>query len=548
MNADQPVYARFARGWGAALALAIGLFAVRMAYLVWWCPYTLIEDEAQYWEWSRRLDWSYYSKGPGIAWTIAAATRVFGDSEWAVRLPSALALLVTSLAGAGLAKDTLREARAPFFAVATINLVPLLQSSGLLMTIDMPYAACWTVAAWAFWRGIDRGSGIALAVAGAALAAGFLFKYTALMLLPGLVLFVLIERRRIAPPKFGWGLLAAALFTLGLIPVLVWNAQHGWPTVKHLLGHMGMPGGDRPVLPGAKPWSYSPLWMLEYIGAQIGLAGPVLLLALNEFAYARRRRAEDPRRWRGVMYLVLCAAPLWVMYLCVTVAAPAQQNWSMAAYTTLAALGAGAVVRGMDEFRAKLAAWRAIPEPRPRAGFLVRRPETGVQVLWHVAMVYGVVSGVGFLRADLLTRAPWIGPAIPLHRLMFARERAAEVSALLDRLGEQGTGEPFVLAHHYGVAAQLAFYLPGRPVTYCSSAYDGGRRTQYDFFPDTDLDRVTPRLLGRPAVMLGGVGEDWGIVFQRVEVIGKLKGDRKDDRPAFLGHGFKGFPRGKTAP
>ncbi len=549
MDADQPVYARFAKGWGAALALALGLFALRMAYLAWWCPYTLIEDEAQYWEWSRRIDWSYYSKGPGIAWAIGAATRVLGHSEWAVRLPSALSLLVASLAGAGLAKDVFRDGRAAFFAVALLNLVPLIQSSALLMTIDMPYAACWLLAAWAFWRAVMRGSGPALAATGLALGAGFLFKYTALMLVPGLVIFALVMRRRGARlPGFGWIVLALLLFGLGLAPVLAWNAGHGWPTVKHLLGHLRMQGGDRAVAPTAPDASYSPLWTLEFVGAQIGLAGPAIFLAIIEFIRARRRRESEPERWRGVLYLMLCAAPVWLMYLALTAAAPAQQNWAMAAYTTLAVLAAGGVVRGMDEFCGKVAAWRALPEPRPRAGFLVRRPETAVQVLWHVTVAYGLVSGLGFARADLLARIPGLNAVVPLHRLMFARERATEVRGLMDRLSNEGAGDPFVLAHHYGVAAQMAYYLPGRPVTYCSSAYDGGRRTQYDFFDDTDLERVTPALKGRPAVMLGGGEREWGEVFERVVPIGKLEHDKKDDRPAFLGYNFKGFPWGKTAP
>ena len=83
-------FASWARPWGATLGLVGLVTLLRSAYLVWFCPYTLVEDEAHYWEWSRRLDLSYYSKGPGIAWTIAASVRTFGDVEWAVRLPAAL--------------------------------------------------------------------------------------------------------------------------------------------------------------------------------------------------------------------------------------------------------------------------------------------------------------------------------------------------------------------------------------------------------------------------------------------------------------------------
>ena len=72
-----------------ALLLVAAFLLARIVYLVWFCRYDLVEDEAQYWLWSRYLDWSYYSKGPGVAWAIWAATKVLGDAEWAVRMPTA---------------------------------------------------------------------------------------------------------------------------------------------------------------------------------------------------------------------------------------------------------------------------------------------------------------------------------------------------------------------------------------------------------------------------------------------------------------------------
>mgnify|MGYP003353868740 CR=1 FL=1 len=37
-------------------------------------------DEAQYWWWSRNLQWGYFSKPPGIAALISLSTALFGDS------------------------------------------------------------------------------------------------------------------------------------------------------------------------------------------------------------------------------------------------------------------------------------------------------------------------------------------------------------------------------------------------------------------------------------------------------------------------------------
>src|SRR5688500_18378994 len=52
------------------------------------CPIDFSGDEAHYWDWSRQLDLSYYSKCPLVAYLIRASCSIFGDTMWAVRLPA----------------------------------------------------------------------------------------------------------------------------------------------------------------------------------------------------------------------------------------------------------------------------------------------------------------------------------------------------------------------------------------------------------------------------------------------------------------------------
>ena len=83
--------------WSAIVAfLILGSAALRIAYLAHDCPLDLAPDEAHYWDWSRHLDWSYYSKGPLVAYlirfsvTVAGAwsERLTGNCMLAVRLPA----------------------------------------------------------------------------------------------------------------------------------------------------------------------------------------------------------------------------------------------------------------------------------------------------------------------------------------------------------------------------------------------------------------------------------------------------------------------------
>ncbi|HMO25806.1 MAG TPA: hypothetical protein PKB10_06010, partial [Tepidisphaeraceae bacterium] len=74
----------------AAGAFVVLGFVAHLLYLTINCPIDLSGDEAHYWDWSRQLDLSYYSKGPVVAYIIRASCAIFGDVMWAVRLPALL--------------------------------------------------------------------------------------------------------------------------------------------------------------------------------------------------------------------------------------------------------------------------------------------------------------------------------------------------------------------------------------------------------------------------------------------------------------------------
>ena len=59
-------------------------------YSLYTSPIELSVDEAQYWDWSRNIEFGYFTKPPIIAWVIALSTTIFGNEEWAVRLCSPL--------------------------------------------------------------------------------------------------------------------------------------------------------------------------------------------------------------------------------------------------------------------------------------------------------------------------------------------------------------------------------------------------------------------------------------------------------------------------
>jgi 4-amino-4-deoxy-L-arabinose transferase-like glycosyltransferase len=595
------------RSLHAVWILAIGVLLARVVYLVWFCRYDLVEDEAHYWLWSRHLDWSYYSKGPGVAWAIWASTRIFGDAEWAVRLPTAVAGAIGALAAGALARDLAADAhdragvhggeksgawaspaRVGLLAALAYSSVPVLQVSSILMTIDGPYVACWSVACWAFWRAMRPTLGVGGAVVngfastmpgapcvaepkaapprhpgawcwplvGGAIALGFLFKYTMLLLVPGLMVFATLYRRerKGAEPTVGGRVcfaLGCLLALAGLAPVLIWNAQNGWPTWSHLLGHLGMSGGDMPTAGPADGGSkWSPWWLPELVGEQLGMVGPWLVLA-----GAMVWRVRDSRRI-GRTFLVCAAAPILIFYAAVALIAEPEGNWPMAAYATLLPLAAWA---GADALAARAGA-------RSR-GEIVERSVRRRILLWRLGLWYAAVAVIPLHTLDVigdaalaLGRRAWLHdasvsvvhrePRDPAGRVRGAREMAGHVGELVNGLRNGTRLEPFVIAQHYGRASQLAYYLPSRSgggvEVLCAMHQTGGRRSQFDLWPETTLDLPHPELLGRPAVIVTSTQPDmlarWRTMFERVEPIPgeRLRGEGKSDRSAYLGYGWKG--------
>ena len=511
--------------WGFVALVTI----VRLVFLIGFSPFTLVEDEAHYWEWSRLLDWSYYSKGPGVAWAIWASTSVFGDVEWAVRLPAVLASAVGTLAVAGLARDIFGDRRAALLAAIAYQSMPGVQITGILMTIDGPYLACWALAAWAGWRALATGSGPAWVALGAALAAGFVFKYTILLLPPGMLLFALLKRGHVRSAGAGWIALGAGVALLGLVPVGLWNAGHDWATVRHLLGHLGAPGGDIERTADDAGWSYSPMWTLEFLAMNLGVAGAVLPMAVLAVINIGKARARGPAGWRpaGPAYLYCTGAPVLLFYLGVTLVTNTEANWAMAGFVTLC----------------PVAAWAALDG--------IHRVDAGIRFTWNIGLAVLLLFVAGLPIFGALAASGERPLGMPLHRLSGMRTLAGDAAGRLDALAERTGKEPFVMTVHYGRASQLAFYLPGRPTVYAGGRLmGGGRKTQYDIWPHTDLSRPESNdpLRGRPALLFGGSEADWRRAFRRVEPIGALEGEPKANRESFLGFGYRGFDRRNRQP
>jgi undecaprenyl-diphosphatase len=478
------------------VGLALAVLAARVVYLVWFCPYELAADEAQYWDWSRRLDLSYYSKGPGVAWVIAASTRLLGSSEWAVRLPAAVASAVATLALARLATRLCGgDDRVGFVAALLYQLAPVFYATSQFMTIDAPYFACWVLAAGAGWRVAEgRRRPVDWLLLGFAIGVGLLFKYTILLLVPGVFAYLFRRVPELTVRQKAAGVALAALALLAAAsPVLIWNARHGWPTVAHLVGNVGLPGGD--VAP-RQSWTWNPFWTIGYLLYPLVVLGPAIA-AMVLLAFRDRRATEGGGA--ALAYALYTVTPLAAFYLVVSLATDVELNWAVAGYALLLIPAAEWVVRG--------------------------RGQAGAGAVWRWTMGLGIACAllISFGKWPLVraSKLEFHGYRLPpirlLERIDGHRRWAKRVSKFANKVAAEAGQRPFLVGKNHAYAALLAYYMPSKPVVYSAGHLFGGRESAYDYFADTSL--ADPALLGRPAVMVGAQAWHWSqvMVFDRVE-------------------------------
>jgi Dolichyl-phosphate-mannose-protein mannosyltransferase len=462
--------------------LFLFLGALTFLRLIYIGQIELSPDEAYYFEWSQHLDWSYFSKGPGIALALWLSTHLFGDTVFGVRVFSPLLALGTSIIMFRFVRRLYGESPA-IWTVLLMNLIPIFHAGALVMTIDPLSIFFWMAAMAAFWRALEKGPAFSFwwPLTGALIGCGFLAKYTnAMQLLSILLLIGWTPRFR---REFrGAGLYALfGVFALFTIPVIVWNANHAWITLIHLKARGGFDDGPR-LRPGD---------FFVYLLLHLGVYSPLIftgMLAALAWAWKKGQTHLKPR------FLLAFTLPLLLMYFGLAFKKAGEPNWTGPAMLSLAIL---AVVFWLE-----------------RASMSVQAGRFAV-----AAMAIGALMSLLTADPEMVRRLgfPLSYDRDPTARLRGWQTAAETVESFRKKFEAEHGGPVFLIANKYQTAATLGFYLsdkrleaPGHPPIYSPVGPFPENQFYYwhRYDEDTDFTEVADEVLHSPASHLSDAVRD----------------------------------------
>ena len=234
-------------------------------YLLYVTPIELSVDEAQYWDWSKNLEFGYFTKPPMIAWIIALSTNIFGNEEWAVRLCSPIIHFITSII-LWICGQLAFGFKTGKVAALIWIFTPAVSLGSFVISTDTPLLLFWSLSLFFIIKLIKYNSLNYALFAGISLGLAFLSKYAALYMLTLIFLWwAIYDRGKFLSIR---NILIIFITTAVISSLnLYWNYTNDFVTVSHTISNADL---SKIIL--------DPSNVIDFLLSQLLVFGPVFFL------------------------------------------------------------------------------------------------------------------------------------------------------------------------------------------------------------------------------------------------------------------------------
>lgn len=400
-----------AKTTAANITLGIALVHLLIAPTV-----DLSVDEAHYGLYAMFLDWSYYDHPPMVGWLLCLL-RPLGLNEFTMRLPAAvLYCLCSYLLYQICARMSGGNTNKALMAVIIFSLTPMVQLLGFGLVPELPLLLWALLLAAVLQRQKNHQSRRCWLYIGVLLGLAGLTKYTAILLVPGILLHWVVQKELGTKLRQPGLYLAGAVAALVVSPVFAWNYLHDWASFRYQLDHTG--GGD---------WEL--LEVIKAIAVQMVTYSPLIVVG----GIFSLRDIREP----GIRGLMVCMAlPILLFILLSSGNGASLPHWSLLGWTLL--------IPSITQWVAE--GWQ----------------RTGIRRLAYGGTGFAAALSL-FILVVLAWRPlafmPWAAPAL---RDLVGWKEAAETA---DRLRQQHFPQQgVILVTNWSRASRIAWYAWPTPV------------------------------------------------------------------------------------
>ena len=243
-------------------------------YAVFSTTFGLFGDEAQYWLWSKDLDFGYLSKPPLIAWVLYFYTSLFGDSFESLKLFPIIFYFFTSVAIYNFCRKLDLQKSISLICALSFLIMPAVSVSSFLISTDVILLLFWILSMSALIEIRKEPSLKNFLVFGIMLGLSFLAKYAAIYFFISLVVLLFFDshlRNVLYTNKLKFIIFLITVFIV-VLPNIIWNVSNGWLTLFHTSDNANLNNIDLSFSRG-----------LIFLILQILMIGPILFIgaALN---------------------------------------------------------------------------------------------------------------------------------------------------------------------------------------------------------------------------------------------------------------------------
>ena len=376
-------------------------------------------DEAYYWMWSHHLQTGYYDHPPMIAYMIYF-TNFISEDVWGVRLVNIFNMSLASLYIFKLTKLISNE-KIALNAILIFSSVLLTHAGFIFATPDSPLTLFWAMSLYYSYKALFEGRRLDFFLTGVALGLMMTSKYSAILFVASLVIFILFKRRDLfLTLNFYITVITAFIVVL---PMVYWNYQNEWISFLFQINH-----GT------TQTFEIQPWLIFEFIGAQFGVFSPIFAAVLFFYLIKDKLYFKEDK----LFFLSLSTIVILLFFTYKSFYMSMAPNYGAPAYIS------GVILLAI----------------------ILERYE--LRKTFKVGLIVALVL-------TLIVRIAMLTHLAELQRFMY---KTKEVVAQFETHAREGD-------HFYGAhlttAAYLKFFLPGHPDTDLAT---DDRYSQYDMWRD----------------------------------------------------------------